>query len=90
MAKALVYTITPKQLVDRIAVIAKEVRIWQSDLEQVNRMGGIDWPNRERLRSIQGHYGKIEDITSDLIWSEGDDYAADVAESIWGPTDPDE
>lgn len=49
-----------------------------------NHLPNIEWPYREKVRAIQGHFDKIDDLCSDLIWGVGTDTAADLAESIWG------
>lgn len=94
MANALIepqgFTITDHQLVDRLAPLARLAIQWQEDLTHLNRMGGLEWGERERLRTIQGLFDKIEDACSDLIWGVGDDYAATISESIWGAVDLDD
>lgn len=81
------FIITPDQLVDRIAPLARLAIDWQKDLTQINLMGGVAWGQRERLRTVQGLFKKIEDECNEIIWSEGNDYAVDIAEAIWGAVD---
>ena len=87
MAKDATYGITPHQLVDRVAPIARDAIERRKELIALNRFGGIEWGLREQLRTAQGHYQKIDDVCSEIIWGVGSDYAANVAESIWGPVD---
>lgn len=83
------FTITPDQLTNRVSHFAHLAIQSQEELAHLNLLGGIEWGQRERLRTIQGHFDKIEDVCIDLIWSDGSEHAANVAEAIWGPIETD-
>ncbi len=66
-----------------IATTARPIIDLEDSARLMNLKVDIEWGNRERIRAIQGHLSKAEDILIDLIWSIGTDEATVLANDIW-------
>jgi hypothetical protein len=50
-------------------VTARTALEMQAEAQSLNLTAGIEWANRERIRTIQGLASKIEDQAAELLYS---------------------
>ena len=75
--------ITPESLLTYASTVAIATRELLAASEAMNLQAGIDWPQREKIRSIHGHLDKIDDTLLELIDRIGTEDSEQFIRSFW-------
>ena len=75
--------ITPESLLAYASSVAVAVRGLLEASEAMNLQAGIEWAQREKIRSIHGHFDKIDDTLLELIDRIEGDEGQEFIRAFW-------
>ena len=74
---------TPTALLAYASSLAVATRELLAASEAMNLQAGIEWPQREKIRSIHGHLDKIDDTLLELIDHIEGDEGQEFIRAFW-------